>query len=84
MSMTKHIQERMNERQISETMLKLVENFAPTPKKGDKLILDRKALEMMEAEFRKFLKAIENLKRRGGLTLVECNGLKITTYFNSH
>lgn len=82
MSMTKHIEQRMIERNISETMIQFAEIFGAFPQKGDKIILDKKEVCILEKELRKILKHLEALKKRGGLTLIEDGGVKVTTYFN--
>ena len=82
MSTTKHFKERMDERNISSTMVQIAELFGVKSSKGDKVILNKDTICSVEKNIRKFLKDIENLKKRGGLTLVESEGLMVTTYFN--
>ena len=82
MSMTRHMQERMSERAISFAMIQLVEGFGVSSSQGDKTILNADALNLMIKEIRNCLRDLEKMKSRGGVTLVECNDIKITTYFN--
>lgn len=82
MSMTKHMQERMSERAISLAMIQLVEGFGVSSIQGDKTILNADALNLMIKEIRNCLRDLEKMKSRGGITLVECDGVQITTYFN--
>lgn len=82
MSKTQHMQHRMSERNISEMMVHLVDLFGANPPKGDKTILDKSSLCLFEKNLRILLKEVEKMKKRGGLTLIESKGVKITAYFN--
>lgn len=82
MSMTKHMQERMSERAISSTMIQLVEVFGINSRQGDKVILNRNAANLVIKKLRNYLKELEKIQSRGGITLVEYDGIQITTYFN--
>lgn len=82
MSMTKHMQERMSERAISLAMIQLVEVFGINSRQGDKVILNRNAANLVIKKLRNYLKELEKIQSRGGITLVEYDGIQITTYFN--
>lgn len=82
MSMTRHIQERMNERCINEAMLQIVQSFGVHSPNGERIILNAKCLQSLEKWTRDFLKQVEIMKRRGGLTLVEVEGNLLTVFSN--
>lgn len=82
MKMTKHIHERMNERCINETMLEIVQMFGVDTPNGERIILDKKGLNELEKWTRNFLKQVELMKQRGGLTLVNFEGSLITVFAN--
>lgn len=83
MSLTRHIQQRMSERCINEAMLQLVESFGVHSPNGERIILDTKSLDSLEKCMRGLIKTIEVSKRRGGFTLVEMEGEKITIFANN-
>ena len=71
MGMTRHIEKRMNERCISGPMLEIVQSFGIHSPNGERIILNSKGLQSLEKWTRDFLKQLEMMKRKGGLTLVE-------------
>lgn len=83
MKITKHIQERMNERCINETMLEIIQSFGTDTPNGERVILDTKGLKSLEKWTRNFLKQVELMKQRGGLTLVIVEGNLLTVFANN-
>ncbi len=83
MSMTRHIQERMNERCINDAMLEIVQSFGVHSPNGERIILNNKCIQSLEKWARDFLKQLEIMKRRGGLTLVEVEGNLLTVFANN-
>lgn len=83
MAMTKHIQERMQQRCINETMLQIVQSFGTPSVNGERIILNNKSIQNLEKSIRDFLKQLETIRRRGGLTLVECEGDLLTVFANN-
>jgi hypothetical protein len=83
MKITKHIQERMSERCINEMMLEIVQNFGVDTPDGERMIIDKKALTSLEKWTRNFLKQLELMKQRGGLTLVSVEGSLLTVFANN-
>lgn len=76
--MTKHMQDRMNQRGINGDMVALVSQFGQW--NGDRLVLDRQALrtavQSLDGLRAKMLKVLD----KGGLAVVEADGRRITTY----
>lgn len=83
MKMTKHIQKRMDERCINEKMLEIVQQFGMDSHNGERLMLDTKSLTALEKWMRNFLKQVELMKQRGGLTLVNVEGHLLTVFANN-
>lgn len=85
MGMTRHIEKRMNERCISGPMLEIVQSFGIHSPNGERIILNSKGLQSLEKWTRDFLKQLEMMKRRGGLTLVEVEveGDLLTVFANN-
>lgn len=81
--MTRHIKKRMNERCISGPMLEIVQSFGIHSPNGERIILNSKGLQSLEKWTRDFLKQLEVMKRRGGLTLVEVEGDLLTVFANN-
>lgn len=82
MKMTKHIQERMNERCINEMMLEIIQSFGTDTPNGERIVIDIKVLKCLEKQMRNFLKQVELMKQRGGLTLVNVEGRLLTVFAN--
>lgn len=80
---TKHFKHRMDQRCISHTMIQIVENLGYFSLDGERLLIDKKSLITLEIWVRSFLKQVELMKSRGGLTLVEVDGKKITVFDNN-
>lgn len=82
MSKTKHIISRMNQRSINDQMIEMVERFGSISQNGERLIIGNKCLNDLEIWTRTLLGQIEKMKKRGGLTLVIVNDVKITVFDN--
>jgi len=78
MAKTKHMHQRMNQRGINQVMLEATRMFGIPD--GDKIILDRKAIDRALTELRKLQNSMQKMRERGGLVLVEVEGQEITTY----
>ncbi len=78
MAKTRHIQDRMNQRGIKNTMLGIVKNFGSWT--GDKCILNKKACSDVLKQLDAMRKDIIKMQEKGGLVLVEDNGADITCY----
>ena len=78
MSNTRHIQQRMSQRGIKQSMVDMVLNFGIT--KGDKVILNRKGLDNVLNEIEKLKKNALKMREKGGLVVVDVNGELITAY----
>ena len=83
MTMTKHIETRMNERCINEAMLHIVQNFGDYSPNGERIILNNKSLSDLEKWARDFLQQIGRMKQRGGLTLAIDKETLITVFANN-
>jgi len=78
MAKTRHIQQRMTQRSIEHGMLDIVKTFGVD--NGDKVILNRKAIDCALAELHKISSTMQKMRSRGGLVLVEESGFEITAY----
>lgn len=78
MARTRHIQMRMSERCINAQMLDIVEKFGVDD--GDKVFLNRKAIDSALSELKKIAKNMEKMSQRGGVVLVKSGDTDITTY----
>lgn len=78
MARTRHIHKRMSQRSISSRLVDLVSNYGM--ESGDKLILDRKNIDALLKAVDYFRKDLLTLQSKGGVVVVENNGVQITTY----
>ena len=78
MAKTRHIQKRMSQRGIKESMVELVKAFGVD--QGDKSILNRKGCDAVLNELEQMKKDILKIRERGGLVLIENGEILITTY----
>lgn len=74
MHKTKHIQQRMSQRGISQDMVDLVLSYGEA--EGDKVILNRKASARLMAAARTLAKILD----KGGLVVVTSGDAQLTTY----
>lgn len=76
--MTRHMQDRMNQRGINGELVELVAQFGEW--NGDRLVFDRKGLKSavhsLDTLRTTMLKALD----KGGVAVVEAEGRHITTY----
>lgn len=78
MAKTRHIHQRMNQRGIQQAMLDIVKQFGID--NGDKTILNQQALRNAITECKKIEKLMQKMESKGGLVLVEADGVELTTY----
>ena len=78
MAKTRHIQHRMSQRAINNEMLAIVERFGTW--KGDKCILNRDACKGVLSELEHIRKNVIRMQEKGGVVLVQDDGVDITTY----
>lgn len=74
MHKTKHIQQRMSQRGISQEMVDLVLNYGES--EGDKVILNSKA----SARLMRAARALAKILDKGGLVVVTSGDSQLTTY----
>lgn len=74
MHKTKHFQQRMSQRGISQAMIDLVLGYGEN--EGDKVVLSRKKAEQLRAGFRALMKIMD----KGGVVVVAEGETQITTY----
>jgi len=83
MSKTRHIQQRMSQRGIKQSMIDLVINFGKP--QGDKVILNRKGIDCVLIELEKLKKNALKIREKGGLVVVDVNDALLTAYsLDSH
>lgn len=75
MRKTKHFQERMQQRAVRDSDVKLIQQVG-TPVEGGLLVLDKDA----RREIAKLMKKIERLKRLRGQLIIQQGDALITTY----
>ncbi|MCL1092791.1 hypothetical protein [Shewanella kaireitica] len=78
MAKTRHINQRMNQRAISQQMLEIVKMFGVD--EGDKTVLNKKGIDAALVELNDLAKTMQKMKSRGGLVLVESGDTELTTY----
>ncbi|KZX37275.1 hypothetical protein J7560_09800 [Wohlfahrtiimonas chitiniclastica] len=82
MNMTQHMTQRANQRGISTKMIDLVYRFGKESVQNDRIVLDKNLIKDLEQQCRAFLKELERIKKKQGLTLVVSEDTVITGYFN--
>lgn len=78
MAKTRHIHQRMNQRGVTQQMLEIVKQFGVD--NGDKIILNRKGLDVAISALNTLSKNMQKMRSKGGVVLVEDNNTEITTY----
>ncbi|GGB55091.1 hypothetical protein GCM10011502_30060 [Oceanisphaera marina] len=78
MARTKHMQQRMSQRSINQTMLEMTRMFGV--EHGDKVVLNRKGIDAVLQEFERLQSTMIKMRERGGVVLIESEGHEITTY----
>lgn len=80
---TKHMEDRMRQRGISDEMVGAILEMGEWNSRGDRLVLSGRAIEPLLQEKRDELKMLERLARRGGASLVLDGDTLITVYPNT-
>lgn len=80
---TKHMEDRMRQRGISDQMVGAILELGEWNNRGDRLELPEKAIGPLLQEKRSELKMLERLARRGGASLVLDGDTLITVYPNT-
>ena len=78
MSKTRHIQARMSQRGIQQSMIDLTMKYGVEQK--DKVILNKEGLTNLLHELQSVQKVAQKMLEKGGLVVVEEGGMKITTF----
>lgn len=74
MRRTKHFEQRMGQRGVSQAMVDLVLGYGEN--EGDKVVLSRKKSEQLREALRTLMKIVD----KGGLVVVAEGDAQITTY----
>ncbi len=79
---TKHFTTRMNHRGIKKELLELALEIGERnpAREGSALVLDRKAIRTALAELDRLTAQLTKLLDKGGVKLIECDGVLITGY----
>lgn len=80
---TKHMEDRMRQRGISDEMVGAILQLGEWNDRGDRLELPGKSIAPLLQQKRNELKVLERLARRGGASLVVDGDVLITVYPNS-
>ncbi len=80
---TKHMEDRMRQRGISEEMVGAILELGEWNARGDRLELPKKAIGPLLQQKRDELKLLERLARRGGASVVVDGDTLITVYPNT-
>ncbi len=78
MAKTNHMNKRMSQRGISDSMIDLVKEHGEDY--GDKIFLTKKAIDRLIQEQMAELKILERMRKKKGLVVVSVLGTDITTY----
>lgn len=78
MSKTRHIQKRMSQRSIQQSMIDMTLDYGEPH--GDKVILNRKGIDCILKEIEKLKKSALNLRKKGGLVVVDVENTLLTAY----
>ena len=78
MKLTRHAEQRLNQRGISRMMVEIARKIGNW--KGDKLLVDRKALKQELKKLDTQRQVLQKMLNKGGLVLVECPDTLITAY----
>lgn len=79
MAKTRHIHQRMSQRGITSSMLDLVKQFG-VQNNGDATILNKKSVKNVLYTMNKLIKEMKKIESKGGIVLIEKDGVEITTY----
>jgi len=78
MAKTRHMHKRMNQRGITERVVKMVREYGLEV--GDKKVLDRANLDKLLQHLDKVRKDLTRVRDKGGVVVVEVNEAEITAY----
>lgn len=78
MSKTRHIQQRMSQRGIQQSMIDMTLEYGEP--QGDKVILNKKGLDCILKEIEKLKQCALKLRQKGGLVVIDCHNTLITAY----
>ena len=80
MTLSKHIDQRMNQRGITRQMVETAQAFGV--KRNDRYILGRKEARLAISLLQNQLRTLKKLADKGGITVVVEGGTLITTWNN--
>jgi hypothetical protein len=83
MHYTKHMNDRMRQRNIDNKMIDIILSIGELNKRGDQTQLSKKAIYAELQKERTRISILENLLRRGGGTVVTDGNTLITAYANT-
>jgi hypothetical protein len=78
MRMTKHIDQRMNQRGMNKDVIDAVRFYGEPD--GNEVVLGRKHCDQLIARRRRELKALTRIRDKGGVAIVEVGEALVTTY----
>lgn len=78
MSKTRHIQQRMSQRGIQQSMVDMTLEYGHS--QGDKVILNRKGIDSILKELEKLKQCALKLRQKGGLVVIDYQDTLISTY----
>lgn len=78
MHKTRHIQQRMSQRGITEAIINMVFDFGISD--GDKITLDKKNCQLLSKLFEQMKRTTDKMAEKGGYTLVASGESLITVY----
>lgn len=80
---TKHMNDRMRQRNIRKEAVDMILNMGEFNKRGDRIQLSKKLIRAELQQAREKINTLEKLLRRNGATLVVDNNIFITVYTNT-
>lgn len=78
MRTTHHMQVRMNQRGMNQTIVDMV--LAHGESDDDRITMSKRKCQMLIEDLKLQQKALESIARKGGVCVVEAGGALITTY----
>lgn len=78
MHKTRHIQQRMSQRGITEAIINMVFDFGISD--GDKITLDKKNCQLLSKLFEQMKRTTDNMAEKGCYTLVASGESLVTVY----
>ena len=83
MAKTRHIQKRMDQRNIDQRLLELAQDFGKRIERGEtcKTILNRQAIDKAVERLDNMRRDLDRARKKGGIVVVSTvDGVDITTY----